>query len=80
MFIYHRKDGAVLAALETLDPAYEKSLERSGIEFDVLKVPDAQAPAPDQLQRATVREVEVERAGKKVREKQVQLDREGTVH
>lgn len=81
MFIYHRKpDGAVLAALETRDPIYERSLERSGIEFDVLTVPDAKAPAADQLQRATVREVEVEKAGKKVREQQVQLDREGTVH
>ncbi len=73
MFIYHRKpDGAVFASLKTRDPAYERQLDRAGTEWDVIQVPDAQAPAADQLQRAAVREVE----GKM----QVQLDREGTVH
>lgn len=77
MQVYSVKPGgAVLASLEERDPEYEERLRDAGIKFEVTPMPKDKAPDPDTLQRATLREVE--KAGKKVRE--VQLDREGFSH
>jgi len=81
MFVYSVKPGgAVLASLEERDPEYEERLRDSGIKFEVTSMPKDKAPDPETMPRATVREVEVLRAGKTVREKQVQIDREGFAH
>lgn len=81
MQVYSVKPGgAVLASLEERDPEYEERLRDAGIKFEVTSMPKNQAPDPNTLQRATLREVEVQKAGKTVLEKQVQLDREGFTH
>lgn len=82
MQVYSVKPGgAVLASLEERDPEYEERLRDAGIKFEVTSMAKDKAPDPDTLQRATLREVEVQKGGgKSVREKQVQLDREGFTH
>ncbi len=68
--IYYRKpDGAVLAVMVERDMAYERRLERTGPEWDILHVKsEREAPQPHELQRATIR------GGV------VQLDKEEVVH
>lgn len=81
MQVYSVKPGgAVLASLEERDPEYEERLREAGIKFEVTSMPKDKAPEPDTMQRATLREVEVLRAGKTTREKQIQIDREGFNH